>query len=127
IEDTNTVVYVMGQSYVDGQQWHLTRYENRWGYIHNSQLRFMTYDEVQAYLQSLVTPTPAPLSTPQPVNSNGPSSYAVTTADKVNMRKDAGMDASVQTVLSKDSLLLVLGSTSNGGYTWYRVYYGGTV
>ena len=116
----NVVVYVTGQEYLAGQAWHISQYLSQWGYIRADQLRMLTRAETDAYLKSLVTPTPTPAAvTPPPVDVNSKSSYGYVATDSVNFRSAPG--GSKISTLNKYAFALVLGSTVVDGKTWYKV------
>jgi hypothetical protein len=117
----NTVVYVSGQEYLDGTAWHIVQYNGQWGYIRADQLRWLSQQETQTYLNNLNKPTPTPASTLPPLDQNSASSYGyvTNTNGKVNFRSAPG--GSVISTLNKYAFALVLGSTQSGGKTWYKV------
>ena len=117
------VVYVNGQQYVDGVAWHIVQYNSQWGYIRADMLRFMSPAEVQAYLNSQATPAPTLITTPQPYDPNGLSSYGYVTSSTVNFRKEASTSSSRIAVLRQYAMCLVLGTTEVNGTTWYHVRY----
>lgn len=118
-----TVMYVNGQQYVDGVAWHIVQYNSQWGYIRADMLRFMSQAEVQAYLNSQATPAPTLITTPQPYDPNGLSSYGYVTSSTVNFRTGASTSSSRISVLRQYAMCLVLGTTDVNGTTWYHVRY----
>ena len=120
---SGTVVFIQTQAYDDsGMQWHLVQAGDKIGYIRADFVRTLTAEEIQAYLNSLVTPTPAVSATPAPSNL---SSWAILIRDQVNLRKTPSSQGTSLGRLAKDRLVLVLGSETTD-YTWYRVDYRGT-
>ena len=121
-----TVVYVTGQTAGDGQYWHSVNYDGRWGYIRTDLLRMMTIAEEEAYIQEqLATPTPEPVTTNQPFDQNGLSSYGYVDASSVNWRESASTSAKRIGELKRYAFCLVRGTEYVNGVTWYCVSYGG--
>ena len=73
------VAYVTGQQYVlnNGayEIWHVVQYDSQWGYIRADLMRMLEPWEEQQYLDSLKTPSPTLVTTPQPYDENNLSSY----------------------------------------------------
>jgi hypothetical protein len=115
----NVVVYVSGQEYLNGTAWHIVQFNGQWGYIRADQLRWLSRQETQAYLNSLNQPTPTPANTLPPMDENSASSYGYVTSASVNFRSAPGGNKIA--TLGKYAFALVLGSTQAGGKTWYKV------
>jgi hypothetical protein len=115
----NVVVYVSGQEYLAGAAWHIVQYAGQWGYIRADQLRWLSREETEAYLNSLGTPAPTPAATLPPFSQDSPSSYGYVSYNNVNFRS-APDGARIQ-ILNKYAFALVLGSTQVDGKTWYKV------
>ncbi len=121
------VVGVRGQEYVAGATWDVIQYGIHFGYVRSDQLRMMDTAEEQNYLNSLRTPTPAPVATPEPVTLNSPSSYGYVNADRVRLRAEASTSSRELKLMSKNAFALVYGSTLQQDGTWYHISQDGTV
>ncbi|MCL2812311.1 MAG: SH3 domain-containing protein, partial [Clostridia bacterium] len=123
------IVYVFTQVYDDeGRPWHLIQYNNRYGYILAATTRFLTGAEQQAHINSMATPAPTPVFTPQPVTPSTLSSYGTIKSNNVNLRASASTTSNRLRSLNSGALVLILGtSTGSDGYTWYRVDVQGTM
>ena len=126
----NEVVYVVGQVYdtSDPNPWHIAMYGQDVGYIRYDHLRMMSEAEVFEYLADvLVTPEPVPQNPTYPeYNPGGLSSYGYVTQNKVNLRDGASTSGTrVIKQVDQYDLGLVMGTTSDGSSTWYRVSIGG--
>ena len=124
----NKVVYVNGQTYVDGVAWHDTQYEgSEKGYIRADMLRMMSAQEVLDYLDNInATPEPAPTEaviTAPPYNPNSLSSYGYVSASTVNFRTKPDTKSARIRQLKQYAFCLVLGSEQVDGTTWYKVSY----
>jgi hypothetical protein len=115
----NVIVYVSGQEYLSGVAWHIVQYAGQWGYIRADQLRWLSREETDAYLNSLNTPTPTPAATFPPFSQDSPSSYGYVSNINVNFR--TAPDGTRIQRLNKYAFALVLGSTQVDGKTWYKV------
>ncbi|MBQ8556997.1 MAG: hypothetical protein IJ438_14160, partial [Clostridia bacterium] len=121
-----TVVLVDGQNYPDGVAWHIVWYDNTWGYIRADMLRLMTVAEQEAYLDSLNATPPTPVTSNQPFDENGLSSYGyVKTSTSVNFREGPTTDSKRIRMLRNYAFCLVLGTEYVDGEAWYNVSYGG--
>ncbi len=125
------VAYVTGQQYVlnNGtyEIWHVVQYESEWGYIRADLMRMLDPWEEEQYLNSLKTPSPTLVTTPQPYDENNLSSYGYVASSTVNFRQSASTSSTRLATLRQYAFCLVLGTTQVNGTTWYRVNYGGTV
>ena len=126
------VASVRGQVFAGGTTWHLVQYNGMWGYVRADQMRMMTDDEVQSYLQSLEKGTPLPTEvpyTPAPITQESLSSYGhvQSNSGKVNLRNAPSTDATRLKLLDNYAFALVMGTeTGNDGKTWYKVSQAGT-
>ena len=123
----NKVVYVHGQTYVDGVAWHEVQYdETNWGYIRADMLRMMSSGEIISYLNEYnATPQPTVNVTVAPYNGNSLSSYGYVSSNTVNFRKQASTSSERIGQLKKYAFCLVLGTEEVSGVTWYKVSYNG--
>ncbi|MBR6029092.1 MAG: hypothetical protein IKP40_08370 [Clostridia bacterium] len=125
----NTAVFVAGQIYnpEDGWYWHSVQYTGTVGYIRSDMLRMMSAQEQNDYLRGIGTATPAPQTTPEPLNGLSLSSYGYVTNltgnSFVNMRREPSTGSKVVRRLYQYALCRVYGSTQAGGKTWYNVSY----
>ncbi len=121
------VVNVRGQEYTAGTTWDVVQYAEYFGYVRSDQLRIFNQSEVENYLNSLRTPTPLPVYTPEPVTLNSPSSYGYVSGDRVILRNEPSIKAKELKLMNKYSFALVYGSTVQSDGTWYRINQDGTV
>ncbi len=120
-----TVVYVTGQTAGESQYWHSVNYEGRWGYIRTDLVRMMTIAEEEAYLQAqMSTPTPEPVTTNQPFDQHGMSSYGYVDGSSVNWRESPSTKGKKIGELKRYAFCLVLDTEYVNGVTWYLVSYG---
>jgi uncharacterized protein YgiM (DUF1202 family) len=126
--EAGTVVYVTGQTAGDGQYWHSVNYQGRWGYIRTDLVRMMTIAEEEAYIQEqLATPTPEPVTTNQPFDQHGMSSYGYvdcSDGSSVNWRETPATTGKRMGTLKRYAFCLVLDTEYVNGVTWYQVRYG---
>lgn len=124
------VAIVRGQTYVNGDTWHMVQYNGQWGYVREDQMRMLSQEEAEAYLQSQqATPIPdvTPAATAEPVTSNSLSSYGhVQSNAKVNLRSEPTVESSRLRLLENNAFALVLGTVQNSEGTWYHVSQAGT-
>ena len=126
------VASVRGQVFAGGTTWHLVQYNGMWGYVRADQMRMMSEEEVQSYLQSLEKGTPLPTEvpyTPAPITQESLSSYGhvQSNSGKVNMRSEPSTEATRLKLLDNYAFALVMGSeTGADGKTWYKVSQAGT-
>ena len=123
----NTVVYVTGQLYNEGYGWHITNYLQYAGYARADQLRKLSDSEVQAYLQSVATPTPTPAATVKPYDPYAASSYGRVTSSTVNFRATPSTTGAKLKTLRQYAFGLVIGSQVVNGQTWYNINHNGTI
>jgi len=118
----DTVVYVAGQDYYEGETWHQTQYNKDAGYIRADQLRWLSREETLEYLNNQqVTPQPTVTITPEPYNPNSPSAYGHTTA-KVNFRSSPKVTSSNRIrELNKYAFALIYDTEMVDGKPWYHV------
>ena len=125
------VAYVTGQQYVlnNGtyEIWHVVQYGSEWGYIRADLMRMLDPWEEEQYLNSLKTPAPTLVTTPQPYDENNLSSYGYVSSSTVNFRQSASTSSTRLATLRQYAFCLVLGTTQSNGTTWYKVNYGGKV
>ncbi|MBO7661978.1 MAG: hypothetical protein J6U01_01245, partial [Clostridia bacterium] len=123
----NKVVYVSGQTYVDGVAWHEVRYDGVWGYVRADMLRMMSESEVMSYLDQMnTTPAPTVEITTAPYNGEALSSYGYVSSENVNFRDRPSRTNSIRLAqLKRYAFCLILGSEEVNGETWYRVNYNG--
>ncbi len=124
----STVVFVTGQTVADNVTWHSVQYSGvsgGWGYIRADLVRMMTAEEVSYYLsQSNPTPTPTYLTTNNPYDEQGLSSYGYVDTGSVNFRESPSMQGKRIGEIKRYGLCLVLGTQKVDGVTWYNVRYG---
>jgi len=126
------VASVRGQVFAGGTTWHLVQFNGMWGYVRADQMRMMSEEEVQSYLQSLEKGTPLPTEvpyTPAPITQESLSSYGhvQSNSGKVNMRSEPSTEATRLKLLDNYAFALVMGSeTGADGKTWYKVSQAGT-
>ncbi|MBR2662660.1 MAG: hypothetical protein IKE25_02995 [Clostridia bacterium] len=116
------MVFVNGQTYVDGVAWHQIQYSSQrdYVYVRADMLRMMNQDEVIAYLDKMnATPEPTAIVTVKPYDGNSLSSYGYTTTT-VNFRETASRSSTRLRQLKRYAFCLVLGTTEVNGETWYR-------
>ncbi len=123
--EAGTIVYITGQTPADGQYWHSVNYEGYWGYIRADLVRMLTIAEEEEYLDRLhATPTPEPLTTNLPFDTNGLSSYGYVDASSVNWREGPSTNAKRMGELKRYAFCLVLDTEQVNSVTWYKVSYG---
>ena len=118
-----TIVYITGQTPSDGQYWHSVNYNGYWGYIRTDLVRMLTIAEEEEYLDRINT-TPEPVTTNQPFDTNGLSSYGYVDGSTVNWREGPSTGAKRIGELKRYAFCLVLGTEHVNGVTWYKVSYG---
>ncbi len=123
----DTVVSVAGQLYNENTTWDIASYNGYSGYMRADQLRPLNAAEVQAYQNSLKTPTPAPSSTPQPYDPYSASSYGYVSSSTVNFRATPSTTGTRLKTLKQYAFALILGSKTVDGNTWYNVNQSGTI
>ncbi len=123
--EAGTIVYITGQTPADDQYWHSVNYEGYWGYIRADLVRMLTIAEEEEYLDRLhATPTPEPMTTNLPFDTNGLSSYGYVDASSVNWREGPSTSAKRMGELKRYAFCLVLGTEQVNNVTWYKVSYG---
>lgn len=110
--------------------WYRVTYNGKTAYIHGNFARVLTNAEYDA-IRGTSTPAPtvqtlAPNTTP---NTTDLSDLAMTTMDKVIIRKDPSMQGrELTTVRTKGTMLTYLGNfqapTANNPYYWFNIRYG---
>lgn len=118
-----TVVYITGQTYVDGMAWQNVAVDGESGYIRSDLVRLMTEREETDYLATFNTPAPLITPTSNPYDENGLSSFGYVTTDKVNFRAGASTGSRVLSVLNRYAMATVLGTQQVGREVWYHVTY----
>lgn len=109
-----------------GSLWYKISYKGQDGYLLGSVARMMTNEEYLDYIRNQPTPVPPAAPTPMPPLSEL-SSVAVTTMEKVIIRKAAGSQSAYLNILYKLGTVVALtGSTAQvGTETWYGVRFSG--
>lgn len=89
------------------------------GFLRSDVAYQMSAAQVEAYLngQGIPTPTPAPTATP------GPSQYAITIVDKVNLRASASKDARSPYNVALGTVFPYTTTTTVSGSKWYKITY----
>ena len=105
----------------------MVQYGSEWGYIRADLMRMLDPWEEEQYLNSLKTPAPTLVTTPQPYDENNLSSYGYVSSSTVNFRQSASTSSTRLATLRQYAFCLVLGTTQSNGTTWYKVNYGGKV
>ncbi len=121
----DTVVYVSSLEYRGNTGWYASYHAGEGGYIRQDQLRKLTDEEAQAYLNNGSIATPAPSTSPNPYDPYGQSSYGYVSSSSVNFRTTPG-GTKIKT-LNRYAFCLVLGTREVNGVTWYNVNQNGTV
>ena len=118
----NTACFVVEQNYSGGEAWNAVQVADMYGYIRADQLRPMTSTEIEMYLSSLRTATPAiVIATPVPVTEESDSSYGYINTNLVRLRRTAGTNGDVMNYLDQYEFVLVMGDTNVNGEKWYHV------
>lgn len=128
IMDAGTVIPFTESQKVGGVIWYHVQFNGEDGWIHGGFARVMTNAEYEAYIGTLPSPTPSPSPTPLP-DPKLFSDLALTTTDKVKLRKEASMSSKELTmVYDKGSELTYLGKytapTGSNPHYWFNVRYG---
>jgi len=125
---SGNVLYVFSQQ-MDGENrlWHFvtSMASGASGYLRANQLRFMTEQEILAYLHPIApTPSPSPTPRPTPAQTLSPQhSYAVVAKNSVNFRVSPG-GAVLRTLRPGTLATLLSGEVWKDGYPWYRAQVG---
>ena len=123
----DTLVYVQGQTYVEGVCWDSVRVVSSGvtGFMEDSQIRRISEGEAEYYIAELTTPTPAPVivSTPAPFTGT-----ARTLGGYVPLRADMSSNARIIQLMEENSVLQVYEqATTAGGITWCLAQYGADI
>jgi type II secretory pathway pseudopilin PulG len=116
------IVEVLGQESDGDNIWHLTRYQNQYGFIRADQVRMLSPQEEADYLATQRT-TPAPVVTPtSQLTSESLSSYGYVNTNNVRLRKEPTTKSAYLKMMGKNAFALVLGSAvDQDGETWYHI------
>ena len=121
--DYGQVVYVQEQVYPnDNTKWHYVYHNGTYGYALGGYLKMMTPDEVAAYFAGQIVTTPSPAPTQY---TSAFSGYGVLTTNSVRFRTTP--NGSTQHYLPKNTIVRLISSVQQDGYTWYQAESGGTI
>ena len=120
-----TLVYIWGQTYVDGVTWdHVdVLVSSQSGYVIDSALRRIDTAEAD-YQRSLLQPkvSPSPVVTQVPPKVTG---FALTLGDNVPMRSYIDTNAQISRWLKNNTVVAVTGQEYSPDATWHVVQYAG--
>lgn len=119
----DTLVYVSGQTYVDGIAWSSVQSvrSGNLGFMPHDALRLITNEEARPYLDSLQA---AQAATPTPVPEQF-YGYGMTMGEGVPMRTFPDTNAEIMLLLPYAAVASVRGQSYNGDTAWHMVQYQG--
>ncbi|MBR1585378.1 MAG: SH3 domain-containing protein [Clostridia bacterium] len=119
----NALVYVSGQTYVDGVAWSSVEAvaSNNYGFILHDALQTISNEEAKYYLDAL-QPAVVVTATPVPVQVYG---YGMTVGEGVPLRAFPDTNAAILDLLPYAAVASVQGQSFENGSVWHVVQYNG--